>query len=250
VPKCNGKHGVNKLNDKKSGVPTLQSIFYGWDDDTTQTSIAYKTCFETIDRNNQPSSKSLYVVVFPNGIHLTQAGFQQLLIQLNGNLPPYMIPVSIRGGDSTLRSYKFDDDGNKVPTITSQDGIIYSTPISSCSDEFNNRFEYFTLPPRLPASVSSKYNSDQCPYYKTTQYKCVPFNQLKDLSGNYVIPGNKTLDTILYEQQQAKIKETSGDIKSNELSTEQIEAIIASVAGIGIVAMLVLGVGSYISKNA
>jgi hypothetical protein len=31
------------------------------------------------------------VVVFPNGIHLTQAGYQQLLIQLNANLPPYMI---------------------------------------------------------------------------------------------------------------------------------------------------------------
>jgi len=250
IPKCNGKHGSNRLTELKSGVPTLQSIFYAWDGDTTQTSIAYKTCFETIDKDNTPNSKSLYVVVFPNGIHLTQAGYQQLLIQLNGTLSPYMIPVAIRGGDSTLRGYKFDDNGNKVPTITSQDGIIYSTPISSCTDEFKFRFEYFTLPPRLPASMSSKYNTDQCPYYKTTEYKCMPFDQLKDLSGSYVVPGNKTLDTILYERQQTQAQQTTGDIKTSDITTEQIEGIVAGVASIGIAIMIVLGVGSWISKKA
>jgi len=252
-PNCNGKHGKNGLkDDKKSGVPTLESIFYGWDGDTGQSSIAYKTCFETIDSNNNPTSKSLYVVVFPNGIHLTQAGYQQLLIQLNGALPPYMIPPAIRGGDSTLRSYTFNDDGNKVPTITSQDGIIYSTPISSCTDEFRNRFEYFTLPPRLPTSVSARYNSEQCPYYKTTEYKCMPFNQLKDLSGAYVVPGNKTLDTILYEQQQAQLLENAGDIPNvkNGLTTEQIEGIVAGVAGVAIAAIIALKVGSWISNHA
>jgi hypothetical protein len=247
---CNGKHDKNK--DKKSGVPTLESIFYGWDGDTSQSSIAYKTCFETIDNNNNPASKSLYVVVFPNGIHLSQSSYQQLLIQLNGILTPYMIPPAIRGGDSTLRSYKFDDEGNKVPTITSQDGIIYSTPISSCTDDFKHRFEYFTLPPRLPSSVSARYNSDQCPYYKTTEYKCMPFNQLKDLSGAYVVPGNKTLDTILYEQQQAQLLENAGSMLSttNTMTTEQIEGIIAGVAGVAIAAILALKIGSWISNHA
>ena len=248
---CNGQH--NGKDSKKSGVPNLESIFYEWNGDTSQGSLAYKTCFETIDTNNNPTSKTLYIVYFPNGIHLTQAGFQQLLIQLNANLPPYMIPPAIRGGDSTLRSYKFDDEGNKIPTITSQDGIIYSTPISSCSDEFRHRFEYFTLPPRLPASVSAKFNSEQCPYYKTTQYKCVPFNQLSDLSGNYVIPGNKTLDTILYEKQQAQLQQNAGDIKgskSDTLTTEQIEGFVAGVAGLAIAAIVGLKVASWISNHA
>jgi len=251
IPKCKGKHGINNLNDTKSGTPSLESIFYAWDGDTSQTSLAYKTCFETIDANNTPSSKSLYVVVFPNGIHLTQAGYQQLLIQMNGTLQPYMIPPAIRGGDSTLRSYQFDDEGNKVPTIISQDGIIYSTPLSSCTEEFKHRFEYFTLPPRLPSS-SARFNSDKCPYYKTTQYKCMPFNQLKDLSGAYVIPGNKTLDTILYEQQQAQMKENAGDMPgiTNTLNMEQVEAIVASVAGVVIVGLIAIKVGSWISKNA
>lgn len=254
-------HNVSNLtcdNTKKS-KPTngdntsklaknLESIFYSKNDTTVQSSIAYKTCFETIDSNNVPNSKSLYVVVFPNGIHLTQSGFQQLLTQLNNNLPPYMIPPAIRGGDATLRSYKFDDEGEKVPTITSTDGIIYSTPISSCTDDFKHRFEYFTAPPRLPNS--SKYNSEQCPYYKTTQYKCVPFNQLTDLSGQYVIPGNKTLDTILYEQQQTQEKENKLNVSSEGLTTEQVEGIVAGVAGIAIVGALCLWAGSKISKYA
>lgn len=247
---CNGKHtNVSNTNNTKAGVPTLESIFYEWDGDTSQTSFAYKSCFETIDSNDTPSSKSLYIVVFPNGIRMTQAGFQQLLIQINGNLPPYAIPPVIRGGESTLRSYKFNDNGTKIPTIISQDGYIYSTPISSCTDEFKHRFEYFTVPPRLP---STKLNSEQCSYYKTTEYKCMPFNQLKDLSGAYVIPGNKTLDTILYEQQQLKLKENKGDqqAKTNTVTTEQIEGIVAGVAGIAIAALVALKIGSWISNHA
>jgi hypothetical protein len=221
----------------------------------SQTSIAYKTCFETLDNNNQPTSRSLYITVFPNGITLTQSGFQQLLIQLNGNLPTYVVPPVIRGGDSTLRSYKFDDEGNKIPTIISQDGIIYSTPISSCTDEFKHRFEFFTLPPRLPASVSSGWNSEQCPYYKTTQYKCMPFNQLTDTAdvngGTYVIPGNKTLSSILNERDKAKQIQDGGDISDSKgLSTEQIEAIVAGVAGVAIASILLLKVGSWISNHA
>jgi hypothetical protein len=247
---CNGQH--NKKDDKKSVVPNIETLFYAWDGDTTQSSIAYKTCFETLDSNNNPSSKSLYIVVFPNGIHLTQGGYQQLLLQLNGNLPSYMLPPAIRGGDSTLRSYTFNDDGNKVPTITSQDGIIYSTPLSSCTDEFRNRFEYFTIPPRLPNSSSAKFNSEQCPYYKTTEYKCVPFNQLRDLSGQYVIPGNKTLDTILYEREQAKLIENKEGMPDNPnaLTTEQIENYVAAFAGITIATLIAVKVGSWISKNA
>lgn len=257
-PNCNGKHNI-KDDKKKPGVPTLETIFYAFDGDVSQTSIAYKTCFETLDNNNQPTSHSLYITVFPNGITLTQAGFQQLLIQLNGNLPTYMIPPAIRGGDSTLRSFKYDDEGNKLPTIISQDGIIYSTPISSCTDEFRHRFEFFTLPPRLPTSSSSSsgWNSEQCPYYKTTQYKCMPFNQLTDTAdingGTYVIPGNKTLASILSEKDKVKQIQDGGDInapKENTLTTDQIEAIVAGVAGVAIASIIILKVGSWISNHA
>jgi hypothetical protein len=253
-PNCDGKH--KKDDKKKSGVPNLETVFYAFDDDVSQTSLAYKTCFETIDNNNVPTSRSLYIVVFPNGITITQAGFQQLLIQLNSNLPTYMVPPAIRGGDSTLRSFKFDDEGNKVPTLISQDGIIYSTPLSSCTDEFRHRFEFFTLPPRLPTIKSAKWNTEQCPYYKTSQYKCVPFNQLTDLGnigdGSYVIPGNKTLDTILMERQQTQKSQTLGNLEApkDTLTTEQIEAAIGIVLGSGIALVALIWAGTWISKKA
>ena len=81
----------------------------------------------------------------------------------------------------------------------------------------------------------------------------MPFNQLSDLSGNYVIPGNKTLDTILFEQQQAQLQQNTGgttDITSNTLSTEQIETYVAMGAGVLIAGIIALKVGSWISNNA
>ena len=241
------------VQTNKPTVPNLESIFYGWKGDTTQTSIAYKTCFETINMtNNLPNSKSLYVVVFPNGITLKSDIYQKLKTKLNvtSSYPSYSVPASIRGGDPTLKKYRFDN-GKKIPEIISTDGNIYSTPLSSCNDEFKHRYEYFTLPPRSSsASSPNKWNSEQCPYYKTNQYKCIPFNQSKDLSGNLVVPGNKTLDTVLSEREQAQKNANSGDSSSASLSTEDMEGIIALVAGVAIAAVVFLKVGDWISKQA
>jgi len=254
---CSNTTDSGKNEDgKKAGTPNLETIFYGWKGDTTQTSIAYKTCFETIDKANNQTSRSLYIVIFPNGITLTSNGFQQLLLQMSlqdNKLPDYSVPASIRGGDSTLKNYKFNNAGNKVPTVISTDGNIYSTPVSVCTDDFKHRFEYFTLPPRTSSSSSSltnNWNSEQCPYYETSQYKCMPLNQSKDLSGNLVVPGNKTLDKVLSERDQAQTNATTKDSSSQSLSTEQIEIIVAGVAGIAIVAIICLKVGDWISKEA
>jgi hypothetical protein len=234
-------------------IPNLESIFYGWKGDTTQTSFSYMTCFETMNnKTNLPTgTRSLYVVVFPHGITIKSDLYQKLRTKLNitNSTPSYSIPASIRGGDSTLKSYKFNDKGNKVPTIISTDGYIYSSQLSTSTDEFRHRIIYYTLPPRSNTS-GSKWNSEQCPYYKTNQYKCVPFNQAKDLSGNLVVPGNKTLDTVLSERDQAQKNANSGDSSSPSLTTEQIEGIIAGVAGIAIVTVLFLKAGDWISKNA
>jgi len=240
--------------ETKSNVATLESLFYASSDDTSQTSFAYKTCFETMDKDRQPSSKSLYIVVFPRGVHLTQVGYQQLLLQLQGTLLPYSIPPAIRGGDSTLQSYQYDEDGQKVATQVSKDGVIYATQVSTCTDDFKNRFQYFSLPPLLP--VSSRYGKsteaapaggEQCPYYKTSQYKCVPFNQLTDLSGNYVIPGAKTLETIQYEQQQKQEKEKQGK-GANSGSTETLEIAAATILGGTIACVLFFWVGTKIAN--
>ena len=237
----------------KAGTPNLETIFYGWKGDTTQTSIAYQTCFETIDTANTQTSRSLYIVIFPNGITITSSGFQQILLQMSlqdNKLPEYSVPAAITGGDSTLKSYKFNNEGNKVPTIISTNGNIYSTTLSSCTDDFKHRFEYFTLPPRTSSSsLTNNWNSEQCPYYKTSQYKCMPLNQSNDLSGNLVVPGNKTLETVLSERNQAQTNATNYS-SSQALSTEDMEGIVAVVAGVAIAAIVFLKIGDWISKQA
>ena len=102
-------------------VPTLESIFYGWDGDTTQTSLAYKTTFNTVDNNNKLSFHSLYVVVFPTGIRLSSAMYQQLLLKIRntdnsiGNtLPAYRVPLGIRNFNNTVTTFYYDSTGNKV----------------------------------------------------------------------------------------------------------------------------------------
>lgn len=233
---------------KKSTTPTLESIFYGWDGDTTQTSIAYKTCFELMN-GDTPSSKELYIVVFPNGITLTSARYQKLLslIKINGDIPIYFIPPVIRNGEPTLSSYTTNSSGDKVLENKSSIGNIYTTSISSCDDEFKHKFVFYTRPPRS-SSKATAWNSEQCPYYKTSEYKCVPFNQVKDLSGNLVVPGNKTLDTILNEKKEAK-NNNNLSVSSKAISTEQIVEIIAGVGGIAILAIIGLKVGSAISNS-
>jgi len=228
---------------------TLESIFYEHKNDTSQTSFAYKTCFETVDRSNRMDSNSLYIVHFPNGINMAASTYRQLLLHLNGALQVYQIPPAIRGGDATLKTYKFDEQGSKIPTAISQDGITYPSQISSCSDEFKNRFEYFTFPPRLPTSSSSKYASEKCPLYQTKQYKCMPFDQLTDLSGEYVVPGNTTLEAMLQEKESDRKKGLSGQSRSTTLSTTEIEEMVAIGGGVVVASIIAVVVSRWIANK-
>jgi hypothetical protein len=237
-------------------LPTLESIFYGWDGDTTQQSIAYATTFETVN-DSKLSLNSLYVVVFPKGIRLASAMYQQLVLQMRssdssiGNtLPPYRVPLKIRDYKSTVTQYKFDSSGNKIATATSDKGVIYATQMSSCTDAFRVRFQWCIKPPlRTGSSKSKTFNSEKCPYYKTSEYKCVPFNQLHDLSGSnqdaYVIPGNTSLKNIL----DKSADESKLESFFNKISTDDVIEYSAITATI--IALLCIGMvaGAYISKR-
>ena len=235
--------------DQSSSIPNLESIFYGQQNDAVQSSFTYMTCFETMnDKTNSPNgTRSLYVLVFPHGITLRSNVYQTLKSRTNITNYSYSIPAAIRGGDPTLKSSIVNNDGTKT-LISSAGGIIYSLRLSTCTDEFKRRIRYYTRPPR--SSSSTKWNSEQCPYYKTNQYKCVPFNQSKDLSGELVIPGNKTLETVLSDRDKIKQNATSNDSSSKALTTEDMEGIVAIVGSIGIIAIGCLVVGNWISKQA
>lgn len=231
----------------KSLTPTLETIFYNSPVDTTQTSLAYMTTFNTVNSSDTiTSTKKLYVVVFPNGIRMTSSTYQQLFLQMRSMNPsitsallPYYVPLQIRNFGSTLVSYNFDSSGNKIPKRTSNKGEISQTTLSSCNDEFKNRVEWFTKPPYILSKSFKSFNSEKCPYYKTSEYKCVPFNQLHDLSGvnqdAYVIPGNSTLQNIIDKNKSS----TPSSSVSVSMATDDI-IVYSTIAICGIIGAYVL----------
>lgn len=220
-------------------VASLETLLYRKDGSTTHSVIAYKTCFETISEKRRQDGKkvdaqthSLYIMVFPNGIRMRPASYQQLVLRANGALPSYEIPLSIRAWEPTILRYRMSN-GTKNPTELSSSGQIYSTTVSTCTEEFHDRFEYMFLPPRsdtrAPTSASSSGDTqDSCRRLTTEQYKCVPFHEGTDLSDNVVIPGGTTLADVLNKQKKGK--ENKDEI-SEGLTPGEIEGIVGGSIG-------------------
>lgn len=250
-----GRDGENTV-PHKSLSPTLDTIFYNSAVDTSQVSLAYMTTFNTVNSSEViNATKKLYIVVFPNGIRMTPSTYQQLFLQMRSMNPsitqallPYYVPLEIRNYDYTLASFEINSSGNKVIKRTSNKGEISQTIIASCDSQFKNRVEYFIKPPYYLSKTIKSFNSEKCPYYKTTEYKCVPFNQLHDLSGvnqdAYVIPGNSTLQGIIDGN-----KSSSESSASISMATDDI-IVYTTTAVCGIIAVIVLyKIGIEIQKN-
>jgi hypothetical protein len=242
------------LNDPTVAIiPTLDTLFYSSNTDKSQSSFAYRTCFETLDDRKEAHSHSLAIIVFPNGIHVSAGTYQQLFSLLGQSLSTYQIPPGIRGGESTVRAYTVNDDGKKIPTKLDSSGIIYTSPLSTCSDDFKNRFEYFTLSPQLTsssakiASLKMKNCSEGFEDANSTLkgYKCVPFSQLRDSDGNYVsVKGAKDLDEILKNRPNASSSELASSNPFNEMSVAEIEGIVGGV----FVGIVIIGAAFYYFK--
>jgi hypothetical protein len=245
---------ANNTGTRSAITPTLQSLFYSSKSNALpQTSLAYVTTFNTVNGNNQiTATKNLYIVVFPVGIHITSAAYQQLILQMRSKDPsittalrPYYVPLRIRNYENTLKSFTINSSGNKVPVTTSNKGEISIYQISNCDPTFKNRFEWFTNPPLVQNKSSKSFNSEKCPYYKTSQYKCVPFNQLHDLSGNatdpqdaYVIPGNESLQEMLNRKQPSNA--ASNAALENERKTTEDIITYGAISVVGIVGLFLL----------
>lgn len=245
-----------------SSISTLDSIFYTESNASIQTSLAYTTCFETVSVNKEFDHHSLYVLVFPVGIQLQQSTYQTLLTKLVKPLPSYRVPPAIRGIEPTLQNYTMNN-GKKVVKSVSNEGYIYTTPISSCSSDFVNHFEYYTTPPTLSGTNRKIKIKSQCKSsgnqktatVDTIQYKCVPFDKLdkwplSDIPHSYVIPEGKTSAQMFSDMNNMKNNQTAGDKKVEGLSTGQIEGIIGGTISVIIVALLAIKASSWLSNRA
>jgi hypothetical protein len=265
----------------KPNNTTFESLFYSSEAERRQTSLGYRTCFETSDRQGSIESRSIYVLVFPQGIRLASASYRMP----RNSLSTYQLPSGLRGNNATVRKYTIDDNGKKIATQIDDTGVMYTMPVSTCSDEFKNgRFEYFTLPPKLSlaASMASSRNCtvtegfknvselpdpatliagpDKCPTVK--QYKCRPFDQIRDEKGEYTKVSDGTcLKDIINDRATSTSSSSSSssssslsinapNVPSNELSVAEIEGIVGGViAGSILLLFVTWGIGKYSNSN-
>lgn len=230
----------------------LSSLFYQKDGKTTHSIITYPTCFESVNGGTAYQNK-ICVMVFPKGIRMRPASYQQLVLLMNGTLRPYRVPSGLRHHGQTLLRYRMEN-GVKMPIDGSEEGEVYTTTVSTCTEEFQDRFEYFIMPPLSGSSGSSGSSGiisprpvSSCKPRTTEQYKCVPFNETTDLEGNIVFPGRSTLADVLAKQKAAKEKANSGGgaMPSTDFSVGDIEKYVGGSIGGIILLYLTYRVGTY-----
>ena len=210
-------------------LPSLSSLFYSSERDTSQVSLSYKTCVEVKDGAQQFSTRSLAVFVFPHGIHIASNVLQPFLGQQS--LQSFRLPSPIRGWKATASNYRFNE-GVKEITETSWEGMLYTTSMNSCNDEFKSRIQYFIRPPPIPSVSPSSFTKKTL---TTSQYKCVPFDKLQHVSAGEIVDTGVSLKRVMDTQENfKKIQDTS---RVTGFSSEQMEGMIAgTIIGVGVIA--------------
>lgn len=219
---------------------TLESIFK-----TEQPSFGYSTCFQTQQDTTIIESHNLYVLIFPKGIYLSSKDYAVISSSVSSSTS-YTVPSNITTRP-IISSYTFRD-GKINPTGTTDNRKMYTTQILTSSDDFQHKFEYFLYEIK---SVNSGTESKK--YYKTSQYKCVPFNREENLQFRkgqiYVTPGetNESLETVLKKNNIEKTREDYNVAQANIVGDN-----ISKVIG-GIIIVLAVGGICYtftvLSKN-
>jgi hypothetical protein len=238
-------------------VSSLESLFYLPNGKTTHSVMAYKTCYESA-RNDKGYTNTFYVLVFPKGIRMRPASYQQLVLRMNGTLLPYRTSPAILLGGKTLLRYRMEN-GQKMPLMGSDTGEVYTTTVSTCTEEFQERFEYFLLPSNDPPPEEQVEEGFQnpsdpsCPPrpVAANKYKCVPLQKGVtpkkpytcipfDKNGGTMVNATKgvALATLMKEKKNAadraiEAQRGGGEVSSAVagLSMDQIEGIIGGTIG-------------------
>jgi hypothetical protein len=185
---------------------TLQSLFVKGDvADPDMKAFSYITCVDILDGQNRKKTY-LRCFYFSRGMELAPREYATFksMITANGSAPLKsfrLLPVLRYDTGKTVLAYTVGNRGVKIPTETSATGAVAESQLSTASAPFRTKMQFFTKIVRISGSSGGE---DTCPYYPTSKYKCVPFNALRDLSGNQVIPGGMTLDKVISSQDAAK----------------------------------------------
>jgi len=201
LPSCGGIQPSTNGN-KAAEFTTIESLFQT-EGNIVQSSYSYVMCLDLYDKGDDQitSSNTVYVSVFPNGIHLSSKVWSLLYAKMNNTLMEYRMPDIMRNNMRTVEFYTITAEGTN--TILSTDGVINSTtPFTACSNNMQFSIEKYVEPPKKVTSSSLKQSSNRCDMIPTEQYKCTPFNQKTNLdkSGNYVKLGDSSLADIMKDE--------------------------------------------------
>lgn len=216
---------LKQLIDSGAPVASLQTVFIDNVGDKSQTSFGYQSCVDLVGAGGRGSNTTAAFFYFPKGVSLTGQDYAKLVGARA--LPAFRLPPAGRETLDTVREFSLvgDGDGAERSPVNSPEGILRLTQLSTGSEEFTHRFVYYGQPPRL----GGKFSEEHCPYYKTSQYKCVPFDRLADLSGDYVIPGGaEALKSILGKEDAVQAAAAGKDVTSD---IAQAGIIVGGVAG-------------------
>jgi len=214
---------IQQLLSPDNPVAAIQTLFFEDAQDDSQVSFSYASCID-LAGNGQNSSVNCRFFVFPNGIVLANTDFVTFG-NLIKNIQEFAIPSGLIGFEmQTVTETSYDTDGNKIVVATSPIGNLPFDTIPVVSQDFTHRIQFFTKPPQLTAD----FNKQTCPYYKTTEYKCVPFDKLRDLSGNQVIPNGVGLNKVLEQTNN-----NTSDARVSFQTSDMWEWLIIIVSVIG-----------------
>ena len=211
----------SKITNDTNKVYTLESIF---NTDPIQTSFGYISCYDLINENKDITSQSMAIFVFPNGIHLQPKQYEQIVLQLNGNLSLYSLPSTIRDGKKSIHTYNIINNV-KNPTSISSEGYIPIVSISSSSHDFNKKIDYFIKGPIFPKTSKQSKND-----LNISQYKCVPFKSLQKGDGQVPV----TLDMIYNKQNEIITKQQDFTFDISPLVYEILLGICGCIIVIGV----------------
>ena len=201
--------------NKLSNTVSLDSLFVG---SPVQTSLSYKTCFETGTIDNKVNIRSLHVVVFPNGITISNSMHKSLMLHLHGVDTKYVLPQYIYNGFGGEKTYKDYDMKDSIKALkTKSDGILYITQIEAKLIETKMVYHTISPPPAKALKADCQTNVDK--------YKCFPLS--KD---NQYFDGQRgvQLSQIVKDRTQVKM-EQANPTKTLELTEDdktELKAIL------------------------
>jgi hypothetical protein len=268
------------ISSKKEEVATLHYLFYSFQPgglglqlDPEQTCFSYKTCFELMGSGREAtvSSKNMVVFVFPKGITFAPKWMELLKLYLDYQFSPYRLPTEIMGSNAfTVNSFRFDDNGRKIfnKATGTDKGVIYLSKMSSCSEEFQNRFEYFTTPPGftsgrnnpritsapgtfVPSDNTSTQTTQSTPSTTVNGQQSLFYIKMGDGMGNpgTILPiTDKTVVSLNEKSSQASNPQKAGFSLNKSITTEEMETIGAGVISVGVLLLGFYQIGKWISK--